>query len=124
MYNKEIEYFINLINKIGDNLKKFIKLLLGLCIVAAIISGYVQYKLLSTKSAVNEYLTVTQGVSEDTFKADSFIANLQGNKNWMISVEMEDDARTYYYYLNDDNKVVLESYVESGIENVLNQVMN
>ena len=92
--------------------------------MVALIFDYVQYKLLSTKSAVNEYLTVAQGVPEDTFKADSFIANLQGSKNWMVSVEMKDNARTYYYYLNDDNKVVLESYVENGIENVLNQLMN
>ncbi|MGY3189672.1 hypothetical protein [Lysinibacillus sp. TE18511] len=47
------------------------------------------------------------------------MANLSGSKNWMVSVKIEGDSKTYYYYLNRENKVVLESYVEHGVEKVI-----
>ncbi len=105
-------------------MKIIYKLLLGLLVVIAIIFGYVQYKFISADNAVTEYLTVSAGISEDFIKTEPFIANLRGDKNWMVSVEIEGDSKIYYYYLNDEDKVVLESYIENGVENVLNEIMN
>lgn len=86
--------------------------------------GYVQYKFISTEKAVIKYLTDNKQLSEESISTKPFIANLQGNKNWMISVRVEGDAKTYSYFLNDDDKVVLESYVDSGTVKILNQVVN
>ena len=105
-------------------MKKIYKILLGIVGVLVIIIGYVQYKFISTENAVIKYLTVNQRIPEESILINPFIANLKGDKNWMTSVKVEGDAITYYYFLNNEDKVVLESFVENGTENVLNQIMN
>ncbi|MEG0259616.1 MAG: hypothetical protein RR595_01070 [Lysinibacillus sp.] len=86
--------------------------------------GYIQYKFISTENAVIKYLTVSEKLPEESVLIKPFISNLKGDKSWMASVKVEGDSRTYYYFLNNEDKVVLESYVENGTENVLNQIMN
>lgn len=90
----------------------------------AIIIGYVQCKFISVENAVLDYLMDDEGVAQDTIESEPFIANLAGNKNWMLSVKIKNDSKSYYYYLNKEKKVVLESYTENGVENILNQIMN
>lgn len=89
-----------------------------------IVIGYVQYKFISSENEVINYLTVNEGFSEDSIDTEPFIANLEGDKNWMVSVKIKGDSATYYYFLNDKNKVVLESYTKNREEKVLNRVVN
>ncbi|MDI7741986.1 hypothetical protein QMK38_08220 [Lysinibacillus fusiformis] len=105
-------------------MKKIYKYLISIFIVLVIIIGFVQYKFISAENAVLEYLIENEGVLEDSIESEPFIANLSGDKNWMVSVNIKNDPRSYYYYLNHEKKVVLESYTENGVENVLNQIMN
>lgn len=97
-----------------------------LCLVIIIITGvgYVQYKFITTENEVTEYLTVSEKLAEESIMIKPFIANLSGDKNWMVSVMIKDDNKKYYYYLNNEGKVVLESIVESGKENVFNKIQN
>ncbi|OCA90369.1 hypothetical protein A8F94_00275 [Bacillus sp. FJAT-27225] len=105
-------------------MKKFLTILLGLVGVIVIVIGYVQYKLISTEKAVFEYLTVNKNLPEETITIQPFIANLSGDKNWMVSVTIKGDSYTYYYFLNGQNKIVLESVDKNGEGDVLNQIMN
>ena len=89
------------------------------------IFGYVKYKLYSVEKAVLEYLINDEHISEEDITAEPFIANLSGEKNWMISIKITDDTKTYSYYKNKDNKIVLESYIDENDElTLLNKVMN
>ncbi|MFJ8458226.1 hypothetical protein ACIQ57_03740 [Lysinibacillus xylanilyticus] len=100
-------------------MKKIYKISLVLLILLSIIFGYIQFKFNSTNKAVMDYLIDSEGLSKDSLKTEPFMANLSGSKNWMVSVKIEGDSKTYYYYLNRENKVVLESYVENGVEKVM-----
>lgn len=97
-----------------------------LCLVIIIITaiGYMQYRFITTENEVMEYLTVNEKLQEESIKTKPFIANLSGDKNWMVSVMIKEDNKKYYYYLNNEGKVVLESSVENGTENVFNKIMN
>ena len=80
--------------------------------------GYIQYKKAVVEQSVIEYLTTKRNISKsDIISSEPFIANLPGDKNWMVSIRLKDDQKTYYYYKNK-NKVILESYVENGVEHV------
>ena len=105
-------------------MKKIYKFLLGLLIVVVIIFGYVQYKFITVENAVIEYLTVKEDISEESITSEPFIANLSGDKNWMVSVKIEDDPKTYAYYLNKQKKIVLESYVENGEVSIVYKIIN
>ncbi|MDM5333915.1 hypothetical protein QUF56_11815 [Ureibacillus composti] len=105
-------------------MKEIYKYLLGLLAVIAIVFGFVQYQLHSTEKAVKNYLLENEGLSATDFETEAFIANLAGDKNWMVSVKIDDDAKTYSYFLNNKGHVVLESYIENGVVNIVNQVMN
>lgn len=100
---------------------KFLLCLVGIIFTAI---GYVQYKFITTENEVMEYLTVNEKLQEESIKTKPFIANLSGDKNWMVSVMIKEDNKKYYYYLNNEGKVVLESIVENGTENVFNKIMN
>ncbi|MFJ8236191.1 hypothetical protein ACIQ34_10635 [Ureibacillus sp. NPDC094379] len=103
---------------------KIYKYLLGLVAVIVIIFGFIQYQLHSTEKAVQNYLLEDEGLSATNIETEPFIANLAGDKNWMVAVQVEDDAKTYSYFLNNKGQVVLESYIENGVVNIVNQVMN
>ncbi|GAB2542470.1 hypothetical protein GCM10026983_11150 [Gracilibacillus alcaliphilus] len=39
----------------------------------------------------------------------------------MVSIKIENDTNTYFYYKNTDDEIILESYTnENGEENILN----
>lgn len=105
-------------------MKKLIKILLVVLLGGLSVYGFVQYKFISSENMVRDYLTAEEGVPENSIITEPFIANLEGEKNWMVSVKIEGHTSTYYYYVNKHKKIVLESYVESGVENVLNEVVN
>lgn len=92
-------------------------------ILIGMVIGYVQYKFVTVENGINDYLLHTEGLSEASFKTEPFIANLSGNKNWMVAVKVEGDSKTYFYYVNKKRQIVLESYVENGMDHVENRVM-
>ncbi|WP_062514693.1 DUF3139 domain-containing protein [Halobacillus sp. KGW1] len=97
-------------------MKKMGAIVFSVLLIIGIGFGYVQYKKVSVEQRVMEYLTTEKHLKEsDIVSSEPFIANLRGDKNWMVSVRLKDDERTYYYY-RSKGKVVLESYVEDGVE--------
>lgn len=92
--------------------------LLILFIFIGIGFSYIQYKKSLVEDSVIEYLTTEKNISKDDIvSSEPFISNLKGNKNWMVSINLKNDDKTYYYYKNN-NKIILESYVENGVEHV------
>jgi len=92
----------------------------GLTAVIVIVAGvtaYIQGKQYVTRKEVKSYL-IEEGYGEsDIVELDSFVANLSGDKNWMVVVELQKDAGHYYYYYDRaKEKVVLESYTLDGEE--------
>lgn len=102
-------------------MKKICKYLLGMLLLIGLGFGYVQYKFITAENSVTNYLVHIK--PEMSYKTEPFIANLPGDKNWMVSVKIEGEARTYFYYVNKKKQLVLESYVENGIEYVENRVV-
>ncbi|WP_339229351.1 hypothetical protein NSQ77_05345 [Oceanobacillus sp. FSL K6-2867] len=85
-------------------------------LIVGSVFGYIQFRKMSVENSVIEYLTVEENIPEsDIVSSEPFIANLEGSKNYMVSIKLKDDDRSYFYYRNDDGKVVLESYVEDGM---------
>ena len=97
-------------------MKKIGYILLGLLIFIGIGFGYIQYKKASVEDSVIKYLTTEKNLSkDDIISSEPFIANLRGDKNWMVSIKLKNDSKTYYYY-KSNNKIILESYTEDGVE--------
>ncbi|GGF36196.1 hypothetical protein GCM10010954_38990 [Halobacillus andaensis] len=84
--------------------------------------GYINYKKSSTETRVIKYLKTEENVSEEKIDStEPFLANLPGDRNFMVSVSLKGDQNLYYYYENEDNQIVLESYTdENGYEHVHN----
>ncbi|RAS87265.1 hypothetical protein [Priestia endophytica] len=97
------------------------KLLITILIIAIGVGGtfgYIKYKKHSTKIAVEKYLTEDKNIEKRNIeKIEPFIANLQGDKKWMVYVKLKGDEKSYYYYKDSKkDKVILESYVLNGEE--------
>ncbi|MGG0473745.1 hypothetical protein ABEY96_16305 [Priestia aryabhattai] len=99
-------------------MKKIIIIILSLVIAIGSVSVYINYKKYSSKVAVENYLMHEKNINKKTIeKLEPFIANLQGDKKWLVYVKLRGDDKKYYYYKdNKDNKVVLESYILKGKE--------
>ena len=90
------------------------KILITLAVIAIGITAYIQGKQYIAREEVKDYL---EAEGAEVADVDSFIANLSGDKNWMVVVELQGDEGHYYYYYDRANKkVVLESYILDGIE--------
>lgn len=99
-------------------MKKFGTVLLIFLIIVGIIFSYIHYKKSTVEKSVINYLITEKNIpNDDIISSEPFIANLQGDKNWMVSVKLKDDEKTYFYYKNK-GEVVLESYKENGVEYV------
>ena len=98
-------------------MKKLGIILLALIIFIGIGFGYIQYKKSDVEKCVLEYLRTERNISKAIVSSEPFISNLKGEKNWMVSIKLKNDDRTYYYY-KSNNKIILESYVENGVEYV------
>ena len=94
-----------------NSMKKF---LIAVAVIAIGITAYIQGKQYTAKVEVKEYLAAE---GADVAEIDTFMANLSGDKNWMVVVELNGDKGHYYYYYDRENeKVVLESYIVDGVE--------
>ena len=90
------------------------KVLITLAVIAVGITAYIQGKQYIAREEVKDYL---EAEGAEVADVDSFIANLSGDKNWMVVVELQGDEGHYYYYYDRANKkVVLESYILDGVE--------
>ncbi|MFU0789249.1 MAG: hypothetical protein ACFWT6_04795 [Virgibacillus proomii] len=70
-----------------------------------------------------EYVTTKQNVPKnDILSSEPFISNLKGDKNCMVSIiKLKNDNKIYFYYQNNDNKIILESYNEDGVEHIIDK---
>ncbi len=99
-------------------MKKIGMVALILLIFIGVGFGYIYNKKINVQQSVIEYLTTEKNISRsDIIYSEPFIANLEGDKNWMVSIQLMGDDKTYYYYKSKNN-VILESYVENGVEHV------
>ena len=90
------------------------KILITLAVIAVGITAYIQGKQYIAREEVKDYL---EAEGAEVADVDSFIANLSGDKNWMVVVELQgDNGHYYYYYDKAKEKVVLESYILDGVE--------
>lgn len=98
---------------------KKIGVILGIILILIGIGfGYVQYKKSTTENSVIEYLITEKNIpKDDIVSSEPFIANLEGDKNWMVSIKLKNDTKTYFYYKHN-NEIILESYTENGREYV------
>lgn len=85
---------------------------LAVVVIVAGVTAYIQGKHYVTRKEVKEYLTGAEGYSEaDIVELESFMANLPGDRNWMVSVGLKGEKGLYsYYYDREQDKVVLESH--------------
>lgn len=91
--------------------------LVAVILIVAGVTAYIQGKQYVTRQEVKNYLTEEGYTESDIVELDSFVANLSGDKNWMVVVELQKDAGHYYYYYDRaKEKVVLESYTLDGEE--------
>lgn len=99
-------------------MKKLGIVLLILFVFIGISFSYIQYKKSNVEDSVIEYLTTEKTISKNyIISSEPFIANIEGEKNWMVSIKLKNDDKTYYYY-KSNKKIILESYVENGVEHV------
>ena len=90
------------------------KILIAVAVIAIGVTAYIQGKQYIARAEVKEYL---EAEGAEVAEIDSFMANLSGDKNWMVVVELQgDDGHYYYYYDRAKEKVVLESYILDGVE--------
>ncbi|MBM7717704.1 hypothetical protein JOC94_004735 [Bacillus thermophilus] len=103
-------------------LKKIGITLLILLVLSLGVFGYITYKKNEVKSAVEDYLIKEEQIKrEDILTLEPFIANLSGDKKYLVFVQIKDDEKRYYYFKDTKkNKVLLESYILNGKEHVVN----
>lgn len=101
--------------------KLWITLLIILILVISSFA-FVEFKKNGVENNVIEYLTTEKNIFQDEIvSSEPFIANLSGNKNFMVSIKFKNDAKTYYYYQNEDNKIIMHSYTENGEDHVVDK---
>ena len=95
-------------------MKKVKIILIAVAVIAVGVTAYIQGKQYIAREEVKDYL---EAEGADVAEIDSFMANLSGDKNWMVVVELQGDKGHYYYYYDKAKEiVVLESYILDGVE--------
>lgn len=91
--------------------KAIIGSLLAVVVIAAGVTTYIQGKHYITRKEVKEYLVAEGHAESDIVELESFMANLPGDRNWMVSVGLKGEKGLYsYYYDREQDKVILESH--------------
>ena len=90
-------------------------------IIGIAVSGYVFYAKNKLENDVIEHVMIEKNIpKESIISSDTFIANLPGSKNYMVSIKIENDTNTYFYYKNENDEIILESYTdENGEEHII-----
>ncbi|WP_044338806.1 hypothetical protein [Rossellomorea aquimaris] len=100
------------------------KILICICLTILMFAGagygFIQFKLSSAKKAIESYLINQKDMTKESIEEiDAFIANLPGDKNWLVYVKIKGDKKKYHYYYNrSSDRVILESYILNGREYV------
>lgn len=96
--------------------------LLILFIIGIGVFGYIIYENNKLENAIVDYLVTEKNIPEENIiSSKTFIANLPGKRNYMVSVKIENDTNTYFYYKNENDEIILESYTdENGKEHMEN----
>lgn len=105
--------------------KRSTKIYSGIVLIIVIIIGYNLYsfyKLNAVKIFVEEYLEEEGYIKDEISVLDKFKSNLAGDRHWMVVVRLEGDPKVYYYF-KSKNKLILESYILDGYDNVVNKVV-
>lgn len=86
------------------------------------IFGFITYKKNDVKNAVEDHLIKEEQIKrEDILTLEPFIANLSGDKKYLVLVQIKNDEKKYYYFKDTKkNIVLLESYILNGKEHVVN----
>ncbi|GEM_PF-1759514 len=99
-------------------LKKTVIVLLILFVLVGGVFSYISFKKNSLENAVIEYLVKEKNIDRDDIVfSEPFFSNLKGSKCFMVGIKLKNDNKTYVYY-KEDGEIILESYVENGIEHV------
>ncbi|MDN7242294.1 hypothetical protein QWY14_10815 [Planococcus sp. N028] len=81
--------------------------------------GMYNLKMYTIERAVLNHLITEENIPEDRIiMTEGFIANLPGERNWMVVVKLKEEEKTYYFYKDKNDQVILESYVLYGYESV------
>lgn len=105
--------------------KRSTKIYSGILLIIVITLGYNLYsfyKLDAVKIFVEEYLEEEKYTQDEISVIDKFKSNLAGDRHWMVVVRLKEDPKVYYYY-KSKNKLILESYISDGYDNVVNKVV-
>ncbi|WP_342471739.1 hypothetical protein MHH70_13460 [Metasolibacillus sp. FSL H7-0170] len=95
------------------------KFMIFLLILIGCIFLFVSLQKKTLEDDVVEYLITEEKIEQDDIiSSEAFISNLQGSKNFMVSIKLKSDHKTYFYY-KKDGRIILESYVENGREHVM-----
>lgn len=95
--------------------------LLVLLVIGIGIFGYIVYEKNKLENDIVDHLVTEKNIlEEDILSSEAFIANLPGSKNYMVSIKIENDTNTYFYYKNENEEIILESYTdENGEEHII-----
>lgn len=99
-----------------QKLHLLLKLMMAIVLLAVLGFSYVSYKKYELKTAVEEYLYEDLGLSKDeVIKVEPNATNLSGEKFWLAYVKLKGDEKTFIYYKDKNDQVVLESYMYKGL---------
>ncbi|MDN7245247.1 hypothetical protein QWY16_17945 [Planococcus shenhongbingii] len=103
-------------------MKKAGIVLIILLIISASVFAAFHYKMHGVEQAVLAHLINEEKVPADRIQlTEGFIANLSGERNWMVAVKLKQDDKSYFYYKNSQGEVILESYTEDGVEHYVDE---
>lgn len=98
-----------------SKLSKLLKFVLIILIFVVVAFSYFSYKKCEVRIAVEDYLYEELGLSEkEVLGITPNTPNLLGDKHWMAYVKLKDDKKGYFYYKNEKDEVLLESYNLNG----------
>ena len=96
-------------------MKKIWLILWFLLLVSFAAYQFVIYEKQKLEEAVVEHVIEEKNITKDEIVLYSaFISNLPGERNFMVSVQLNDDPRTYFYVRGRENKIYLESYTDEN----------
>ncbi|WP_078578377.1 hypothetical protein [Salipaludibacillus agaradhaerens] len=103
-------------------MKRKFRIIISIILMIGIgISGYIFYAKNKLESDVIEHVMVEMKIPTESIESsEAFIANLPGLRNYMVSIKIENDTNTYFYYKDKNDDIILESYTdENGVEYII-----
>ncbi|TWT01795.1 hypothetical protein [Planomicrobium sp. CPCC 101079] len=96
-------------------MKKGRLVLIALLILVLGAFGAYKFKMYTVEKAVLNHLLTEENIPEDRIvQLEGFIANLPGERNWMVMVKLKEEEKTYSFFKDENDQVILESSVING----------